>query len=210
VTLKGRTIKKDGRWWSIFLPFDLELEGSILEGAEIRTLEGTPTELDSYLVLDCLTPLAKIQAGHPYLIRFDKGEDIVDPVFENVIVKSEDYSVTLDGGTVEMYGVYNYDYGYTADNYYIFDGNIRLGRLNRQTDQAIDGFSCYVRIDPSLNTGKDGIGLNFDGNMFDILTGVEKVETAEEPAAIYNTAGQRLNKMQKGVNIVGDKKVLVK
>ena len=32
----------------------------------------------------------------------------------------------------------------------------------------------------------------------------------EEGAAIYNLAGQRVNKMQKGVNIVGGRKVLIK
>ena len=31
-----------------------------------------------------------------------------------------------------------------------------------------------------------------------------------EDGAIYNLAGQRLSKMQKGINIVGDKKVLIK
>ena len=36
------------------------------------------------------------------------------------------------------------------------------------------------------------------------------VEAAEENAPIYNVAGQRLDKARKGINIIGDKKVLVK
>lgn len=42
----------------------------------------------------------------------------------------------------------------------------------------------------------------------DYVTGIYKVQTAEENAAIYNIAGQRLGKMQRGINIVGGKKVL--
>ena len=210
VTLKGRTIKKDDRWWSIFLPFDLELEGSILEGAEIRSLEGTPTEFDNFLVLDCLTPLAKIEAGRPYLIRFDKGEDIVDPVFEDVIVQYTSKDTYLEGSTVLFGGLYDYCPNVSEDYYYVFDGNIRLGHLNLQTNQALDGFSCYVWISTSLNDGKEGIGLNFDGDLMNVWTGIGNVEKTEQPTTIYNVAGQRLGKMQKGINIVGNKKVLKK
>ena len=42
----------------------------------------------------------------------------------------------------------------------------------------------------------------------DYVTGIYKVQMAEENAAIYNVAGQRLGKMQRGINIVGGKKVL--
>lgn len=42
----------------------------------------------------------------------------------------------------------------------------------------------------------------------DYVTGIYKVQMAEENAAIYNIAGQRLGKMQRGINIVGGKKVL--
>ena len=41
-------------------------------------------------------------------------------------------------------------------------------------------------------------------------TGIAEVETAVENGAIYNVAGQRLGKMQKGINIVNGKKVMIK
>ena len=45
----------------------------------------------------------------------------------------------------------------------------------------------------------------------DLIDGVSPIkETEEEATIIYNLAGQRLNKMQKGINIVGGRKVLVK
>ena len=42
----------------------------------------------------------------------------------------------------------------------------------------------------------------------DGATGINAVEKATENGPIYNIAGQRLNKMQKGINIVNGKKVL--
>ena len=42
----------------------------------------------------------------------------------------------------------------------------------------------------------------------DDATGINAVEKATENGPIYNIAGQRLNKMQKGINIVNGKKVL--
>ena len=50
-------------------------------------------------------------------------------------------------------------------------------------------------------------------NVEDIITGVPSMEDGRwkmEDGSIYNLAGQRLNKMQKGINIVGGRKVLVK
>ena len=39
-------------------------------------------------------------------------------------------------------------------------------------------------------------------------TGIKGIDFADENAPIYNVAGQRLQKMQKGINIVGGQKVL--
>ena len=43
-----------------------------------------------------------------------------------------------------------------------------------------------------------------------VITGVSPIGETEEGAAIYNLSGQRLQKMQKGINIVGGRKVLIK
>lgn len=48
--------------------------------------------------------------------------------------------------------------------------------------------------------------------VFNGADGIQTVETmsAEDAKAIFNLAGQRMNRMQRGVNIVNGKKVLVK
>ena len=210
VIIKNQTIKKDGKWWSISLPFDLELEGSILEGIQLRQPSGTVKEVDTYLIIDCLTECDKIEAGKPYMYKFEPGEDIVNPVFEDVVMKDATVQRIYIDDKSEFCNA-GYFYGYAdADYFYVMDGNIRLGRLNLQKNKAIKAFDCYFYVDPDYNATLDGIGLNFDDNLLDILTGVDKVEAAEKDVPIYNTAGQRLDKARKGINIIGDKKVLVK
>ena len=46
--------------------------------------------------------------------------------------------------------------------------------------------------------------------MDELITGVSPIMEKEEGAAIYNLAGQRLSKPQKGINIIGEKKYIVK
>ena len=58
--------------------------------------------------------------------------------------------------------------------------------------------------------GPDDLSLNQVKALIDVMTGISPLGETEEEAAIYNLAGQRLSKPQKGINIIGGKKVLVK
>ena len=62
---------------------------------------------------------------------------------------------------------------------------------------------AYLHLDGNAPTVK-----SFVINLEDDATGIEAIENAVEDGAIYNVAGQRLQKMQKGINIVNGKKVL--
>ena len=44
----------------------------------------------------------------------------------------------------------------------------------------------------------------------ELIVGVSSLKETKDWTSIYNLAGQRMNKMQKGVNIIGGQKVLVK
>nr|MCR5851257.1 hypothetical protein [Bacteroidaceae bacterium] len=58
---------------------------------------------------------------------------------------------------------------------------------------------------PAADPGVKGYVLKFDED----ATGLEGVQDVQEAqGAIYNLAGQRLNKIQKGINIVNGKKIL--
>jgi hypothetical protein len=107
VRLAGRTLYKDGKWNTLCLPFDLSLAGSVLDGAEVRTLSDASLS-NGILTLNFDDPVSTISAGTPYIIRWDKADgydvsdpatrDIVNPVFEAVtIVKDYNDFVSTDG-----------------------------------------------------------------------------------------------------------------
>ncbi len=62
-------------------------------------------------------------------------------------------------------------------------------------------------------TARNGAQLNLPNKIRimpveDVITGVSPLGETEEGTVIYNLAGQRLQKMQRGINIIGGKKVL--
>ncbi len=75
--------------------------------------------------------------------------------------------------------------------------------------------SATQRIDiDSRTTSDDDLKASFtisDGKVIGTATGINGIISADEAAdGIYNIAGQRLNTLQKGLNIIDGKKVFVK
>lgn len=78
VTLKDRTLYKDGNWNTICLPFDVEIAGSPLKGAIARTLTSsniTEGAEGPTLNLTFGDPVLKLLAGTPYIIKWDNSGD---------------------------------------------------------------------------------------------------------------------------------------
>lgn len=214
VTLDGRTYRKNGTWQTICLPFNVELAGSPLEGADVRTAEAANV-VDNCLIIDCLTPVSKIEAGVPYVIRWESGEDIVDPIFNDVVIDSYDGNY-ISLSDVTFYGIYQYwenspDPDYSR--YYYVNGSPALVSFGNGVELL--SFDAYFSVQSSLNETLQGVAINTGDMSIDdlIATGISLMEdgrSQKEGDAIYNVAGQRLSKKQKGVNIVNGKKVAIK
>ena len=69
----------------------------------------------------------------------------------------------------------------------------------------INGFKAYCEVDNN-NAHSNALSFRFD----DVLTAIEAVESENSGAEIYDLQGRRLNKAQKGMNIINGHKVLVK
>ena len=71
-----------------------------------------------------------------------------------------------------------------------------------------NGFKAYLSNTTVMSGAKEGLELEFAG-----VTGIENMEHGTlnmENGAVYNLQGQRVNKAQKGVYIINNKKVVVK
>ncbi len=93
--LYGRTLHRDGSWQTLCLPFDLELEGSALEGATVMELDtegtsnGHQTGLEGSTLYLNFKAATSIAAGKPYLVKWAGGSDIQNPVFLGITVTTQ-------------------------------------------------------------------------------------------------------------------------
>ena len=102
VTLTGRTLYKDGYWNTICLPFDCKIANSPLSGngVEARTLQSASL-VNGTLTLTFGNKVDELQAGKPYIIKWTSGNNIYEPVFNKVIIKSGLSDVTSNNITIK-------------------------------------------------------------------------------------------------------------
>ncbi len=231
VKLADRTLYKDGAWNTLCLPFAVSnFSGTPLEGATVKTLTSSDYNRETgVLTLIFSEGLNAIEAGKPYIVKWSSDDDIVNPVFNGVTLKSGfvdfesadgkvifkgNYSpVTLRGGIkTNLYLGTSIDDngtpGDTSDDHllstlYYPSANRTIGacrawfELNGISVGDIGGSSVKEFV---LNFGEED-----DADGIDRPTPDPSRDGGE---VIFNLAGQRLQKMQKGINIVNGKKIL--
>lgn len=134
------------------------------------------------------TPVVIKAAAGSYTL--ESGTSTADVVSSNIL-KSSNGSVTGDESSIYALGKKNDVLGF----YLVENG------------QTVPAGKAYLEV----NSGSNVKGFTFD---FGKETGIQSINneqlTIDNDKAIFNLAGQRLSKMQKGINIVNGKKVLVK
>ena len=87
VTLGGRKFFKNGTWNSLVVPFDIDdFAGTPLEGASVRELKSV--ECSGNTMTLKFSAVAAIKAHKPYIVRWDEGDDLQNPVFNGVTIKN--------------------------------------------------------------------------------------------------------------------------
>ena len=234
VTLSDRTLYKDGKWNTLCLPFSLNAEqiaaNADFAGATLMTMDVTEKNgfdaTDGTLYLWFKTATA-IEAGVPYLVKWDKAADydnnpsvydIVSPVFEGVTVSNSTAQIveskTVGLETVQMVGTYS-PVGVTADDKSI----LFLGDANTlyysTVDRQIRSCRAYFSV-PYIN-GHAGakaraFALSFDGEETTDIPEVSANSNEVKDDVWYSLDGVRLSgkPTQRGMYINKGKKILVK
>ena len=204
VTLSGRTLKKNGEWNTICLPFDVTLAGSVLEGATAKTLTNATME-GTHVTLTFGDAVTKLEAGVPYIIKWASGEDIVNPLFSDVTIKEAARTILMADGNVKFIGYYDAFNITTADEgiYYMTSGN-KL--VHTGIDRTLKACRAYFQLSEAAAASELVVDFGND------VTGINtlNVERGTVNGEVYNLAGQRVTNPTKGVYIVNGKKVIVK
>ena len=140
-----------------------------------------------------LNPIdGKIAAGEAVVLKGDAGVYSFAPTTDAVKAESND----LKGAATDVEAAGKFvlakPEGKAAGFYKASEGTIKAGK-------------AYIALD--ANTGPLVKAFLFEG---EDATGINDLKDAKDlnNAVIYNVAGQRVNKLQKGINIVNGKKVL--
>ena len=179
VVLNGRTLYRDTKWNTICLPFNVTLEGSILEGAIVKPLADAIVT-DKHVSLIFGDAVDAIEAGVPYIIKWEEaGEDIVNPSFGWVTIQGDEPEpLDFASGQVKFIGYYD-AFDITADDsdiWYMKSDNTLTHTAKPRTLKA---FRTYFQLSEELSSGVNSFSIDFgDG---ETSTGI--TEIADLPRA---------------------------
>ncbi|MBE6254830.1 MAG: hypothetical protein E7105_04870 [Prevotella sp.] len=198
LTLGGRTFSNE-KWNTLCVPFAFPKSTF----AEVKVLDGI-TVTDDHVSMTFADASSTVAAGTPCLVKALAADYSL--VLENVNVKAATTAgrtEKVDGTTTVTYqGVFTSTGLDGGSNAWIVKDNLLHKVVNAGT---VGAYRAYFTVEAAAPV--KALSFSFD----DMPTAINAVEaTQNENAVIYNLAGQRLSKAQKGVNIINGKKVLVK
>ena len=224
VVFSDRTLYKDGAWNTFCLPFSVEsFTGTPLEGATVKTL-GSSSYANKTLTINFSQNVNSIEAGKPYIIKWDKPADydankakydIANPVFTGVTLGSTANTVQSD--KVDFLSIYDPAILKSDDKTVLYMGSANK-LYHPVAEVTINAFRAYFKLKgitigdiSSANTGSR-IVLNFGEE--EVATSIHNSQLTidNEDGAWYSIAGSRLSSKptQKGVYIYKGRKVVVK
>lgn len=175
--------------------YPLDLDG--IEGAKAYKVKSVDVE-NSKVKMEQIT--GTIKGGVPFILKSD-GDDAT------FTIPLADESETVPAsnalvGTLAPTFVAQTSGDYT--NFAYSKSNECFVKL-ADAGNTVPANRAYLPINLGSGSGVKAFTLFFD----DTATGITETRTIKEAEAIYNLAGQRMSKMQKGINIVNGRKVLV-
>jgi hypothetical protein len=240
VVLSGRTLYRDGYWNTICLPFDLYIEGSVLDGATVKTLTDA-TLTDGTLTLnfadatdandkDCDedTDEFYMEAGKPYIIRWgtpeDPSTDLINPVFEYVdITAAEPSSVVCkdenDKTVITFQGLYDCRNFTATDKSILYLGSnntLYYPKPAEGSTMTIGAFRALFQLGEGITAGEPSAASQikaFVMNFGNEGNGISEIHAdPSSDAGWYTIDGRRLLEEPKdrGMYIFKGRKVMIK
>lgn len=178
----------DGSYYAtLCVPFDVTLDGATAYTLNLNATETalTMTEVEG-----------TVAAGTPVLLKGASASATASISTPSSTAISTETALTgtyvakdVTGSTDYFLGMANGKVGF-----YHWDGS------------TLSANRAYLEASKLNNSGVKGFALDFEDDATSIQTIDNGQQTTE--GAIYNVAGQRMNKMQKGINIINGKKIL--
>ena len=196
LTYYGTTIPVtlgDLGWATLYTPYALDFDGTGLTAYTASLSEGIVT----------LTEETDVPANTGVVLSGDAGSYNIPTIASSETDKGE-----LTGNATEA-TAFDAVAGHT---YYVLapseDANYKV-QFRPVTSGSIAAGKAFLDIASGGSSSVKAFNVVFN----DLATGINELTNGQQPMAngpIFNLAGQRMSKLQRGVNIVNGKKVLVK
>jgi len=190
--------------WSTFVvPFDIDNTTLKAEfGDDVRVSEFSASDKNGVTFTPMETPA--ITANKPVLVRVSSAKSSF--TFNGVEIKVA--TPTFSQAGVNFVGNYAGEITIpnTLDTYFVKSNTIKKST----GEQRLKGFRAYFTVDADASPSVKAF---FENDIFidDEATGIVNLnDNLNKNEAIYNLAGQRVQKAQKGLYIVNGRKVVVK
>lgn len=149
-----------------------------------------------------LTRVTEVPAGEGLYIAGTPGEHRIPKTQTSMF-----YANLLKGET-EPTIISPTDGNYT--NYILSNGSHGVGFYTLSESGTLDAGKAYLQLPTASVAGIKALKIEFNENDDPTGIAITSASSEQEENAVYNLAGQRMNKAQKGVNIVNGKKVFIK
>ena len=215
VRLRGRTFYKTGNWNTICLPFALaDFSGTPLEDATVKELASSSYNASTQTLTLNFSTVSEIEAGKPYIVKWASGENIENPVFENVVIGSATAS-SAETDFIDFVGCYSIESLTAQDRTVLYmGGDSKL--YYPGSDMKVNAFRGFFRLKDGLTAGDlpnsaKAIVLDF-GDETTSLNEELRMKSEESVGEWYSIDGRKLSgePTAKGVYIYKGKKVIIK
>ena len=197
---------KAGQWNAVVLPFSLtaaQIEEAF--GAETTVANFVESVSDETVSIDfAAMETPAIQANVPVLIK--PANAVSEINLEGITVAPVTNDLTVSGTAYKFVGSYLASNTLDAGDYYISGG--QFWKASAAT-AAMKGFRAVIKPVSSEAEAKL-VAITINGVPFEDATAITGVKAQNANDAIYTIQGVKVNKLQKGINIVNGKKVYVK
>lgn len=214
-TIKGGTDGNYGVWNTFCMPFDMneeQINANLGEDAEVKELNGMNVNGTNFNMHfgDAVDGDENkcIEAGKPYMIRVKSTVNtIIVANAEGVAVNTTTApSASVDddqGNSITFHG--NYAKQFAGVGSFIISSNkFYYVDADAENSVTLKGFRGYITTETSGGSQVRALTFSFD----DLITGISTNLEADQDQRIYNLQGLQQSKLQRGVNIVGGRKVI--
>ena len=210
VTL-ARTFNKDGNWYTICLPFDVDLTAAAcpLAGADVREMTEAAYENGMLTLNFTEESVTAIEAGKPYIIKWDKaeGETVATPFFKEVEISRTLTPVVFElgeGQSVTFTGTYAPITFEEADKSVLL-----VGAENKLYSPAAGAYvnaqRAYFQLEGLNEEAAESITMRFGD-----ATVINSLHVDNVANEYYDLSGRRVAEPTKGIYIVNGKKIVIK